>query len=209
MGRSPAFCGVILAAGDSLRLGQPKALLPWGGGTFLSSAIRVLNMFTDMVIVVVGNNATQLAPVVDANAGFLVRNPQPERGQFSSLQVGVQEVLNRGRDAAIITLVDRPPAKMETVQYLKHEFLARVDENIWAALPQFEGKHGHPYVAGRELIGAYLDAGSEANARDIQHAHADRMLYVPVSDPLVNVNIDTPEDYSRFIETFSEKTLVR
>jgi len=209
MGRAPAFCGVILAAGDSSRLGQPKALLPWRGGTFLSGAIRVLNMFTDMVIVVAGNNAAQLRPVVDANAGFLVTNPHPERGQFSSLRIGVQEVLNRGRDAAIITLVDRPPAKPETVQNLKNEFLARVDRNLWAAVPEYEGKHGHPYIAGRELIGAYLDAKPKANARDIQHAHADRIFYLPVKDPLVTVNIDTPEDYARFTETFPEKTLVR
>jgi molybdenum cofactor cytidylyltransferase len=122
MGRAPAFCGVILAAGESSRMGQPKALLPWRGGTILSGAIRVLNAYTDMVIVVAGKNAEQLRPVVDANAGFLVVNKRPELGQFSSLQVGVQEVLNRGRDAAMITLVDRPPARPETVQHLKAEF---------------------------------------------------------------------------------------
>ena len=80
MGRAPAFCGVILAAGESSRMGQPKALLPWRGGTFLSGAIRVLTAFTDMVIVVAGNNAAQIRPVADANAAFLVTNSQPERG---------------------------------------------------------------------------------------------------------------------------------
>lgn len=209
MGRAPAFCGVILAAGESSRMGQPKALLPWRGGTFLSGAIRVLTAFTDMVIVVAGNNAPQIRPIVDANAAFLVTNPQPERGQFSSLQVGVQEVLNRGRDAAIITLVDRPPAKPETVQHLKQEFLARLDQNIWAAVPEFEGKHGHPYVAGRELIGACLDAPATANARDIQHANAARIVYVPVTDQLIAVNIDTPEDYARICEINPEKALSR
>jgi len=209
MGRAPAFCGVILAAGESARMGQPKALLPWRGGTFLSGAIRVLNAFSDMVIVVAGKNAEQLRPVVDANAAFLVVNPQPERGQFSSLQIGVQEVLNRGRDAAIITLVDRPPARPETVEHLKTEFLARLDQNIWAVVPEYEGKHGHPYLAGRELIGAYLDAPVTSNARDIQHTNASRIVYVPVTDPLVIVNIDTPEDYARFCETFSEKAVAR
>ncbi len=209
MGRAPAFCGVILAAGESSRMGQPKALLPWRGGTFLSGAIRVLTAFTDMVIVVASNNAVQIRPIVDANAAFLVTNPQPERGQFSSLQVGVQEVLNRGRDAAIITLVDRPPARPETVQHLKQEFLDRLERNVWAALPEFEGKHGHPYIAGRELIGAYLDAPAAANARDIQHANAAKILYVPVTDSLTIANIDTPEDYSRICEPNPEKTAAR
>ena len=121
----------------------------------------------------------------------------------------MQEVLNRGRDAAIITLVDRPPARPETVQHLKQEFLARLDQNIWAAVPEFEGKHGHPYVAGRELIGAYLDAPATANARDIQHANAAKILYVPVTDSLIALNIDTPEDYARFCETNPEKALSR
>jgi len=209
MTRAPAFCGVILAAGESSRMGQPKALLPWRGGTILSGAIRLLNSLTDMVIVVAGKNVEQLRPVIDANAAFLVVNPQPERGQFSSLQVGVQEVLNRGRDAAIITLVDRPPARPETVQHLKDEFLARVDQNLWAAVPEFESHHGHPYIVGRELITAYLDAPPTANAREIHHANPDRIVYVPVNDPLVTVNIDTPEEYAQFCAAHPETTLTR
>src|SRR3954466_494427 len=103
MARAPAFCGLILAAGESSRMGRPKALLPWRGGTFLSGAIRGLNPYTDLVIVVGGANSKQIEPIVDAHAGFLVTNTDPSRGQFSSLQIGLQEVLNRGRDAAIVT----------------------------------------------------------------------------------------------------------
>jgi molybdenum cofactor cytidylyltransferase len=209
MGRAPSFCGVILAAGASSRMGQPKALLPWRGGTFLSGAIRVLNAFTDMVIVIAGANAAQLRPIVDSNNAFLVVNPRPERGQFSSLQVGVQEVLNRGRDAAIVTLVDRPPARPETVQHLKQEFLERVDQNIWAAVPEYEGRHGHPYIVGRELITSYLDALPTANARDIHHANQDRILYVPVTDPFVTLNIDTSEDYAQLCATHPEAVAAR
>ena len=105
MRRSPAFCGVILAAGESSRMGRPKALLPWRRGTFLSGAIQVLNNFSDLVIVVAGSIAPEVRPIADANAGYLICNPQPELGQFSSLRLGLQEVLNRGRDAAIITLI--------------------------------------------------------------------------------------------------------
>lgn len=180
-------------------MGRPKALLPWRRGTFLSAAIQVLNNYSDMVIVVAGGLANELQPVVDANAAYLVRNPQPERGQFSSLQIGLQEVLNRGRDAAIITLVDRPPARPETVNHLQRQFLTLVEHDMWAVVPESAGYHGHPIVVGREMIGAFLDAPVDSTARDIVHANQSRVAYVPVSDPFVTMNIDTPQDYERLI----------
>jgi molybdenum cofactor cytidylyltransferase len=79
--------------------------------TFLSAAIRLFFSHVDEVLVVVGKNEAALAPIVYANGAALVINPEPERGQFSSLRVGLQEVLNRGRDAAVVTLVDRPPVR--------------------------------------------------------------------------------------------------
>ena len=62
-----------------------------------------------MVLVVAGQNADRLQLVVDAHNAFLVVNPKPDRGQFSSMQIGLREVLNRGRDAAFLVPVDRPP----------------------------------------------------------------------------------------------------
>src|SRR5215471_12835857 len=125
MARSPSFAGLILAAGDSARMGRDKALLPWQGKTFLAAAIEALAPYTELVIVVAGKNAESLKPIIYAAGGvYLVENPWPEKGQFSSLQIGLSEVLNRGRDAAIITLVDRPPARPETIAALRDRFLA-------------------------------------------------------------------------------------
>jgi molybdenum cofactor cytidylyltransferase len=204
MSRSPAFAGVILAAGESSRMGTDKALLPWPPQvtgqpppqeTFLSAAIRSLMLSTDFVIIVAGKNETRLAPVVYANGAFIAVNPDPSRGQFSSLHLGLREVLNRGRDAAIITLVDRPPASAATVQRLRLAFES-APRNIWAVVPEFSGKHGHPYVAGRELIEAFLQAPALASARDIEHSHQERIQYVSVNDPFVAMNINTPEEYA-------------
>jgi molybdenum cofactor cytidylyltransferase len=196
MALSPSFAGVILAAGASSRMGRDKALLPWHGGTFLSAAIQALQRETELVIVVAGQNAQKLEPVVYANAAFLEVNPHPELGQLSSLQRGLEEVLNRGRDAAIITLVDRPAPKPETIQKVKEEFLAAGDQT-WAAVPEYEGKHGHPIVIGREMMHAFLRAPATSSARDVEHAHQQNMLYVPVGDPLVAVNVNTEEDYEK------------
>lgn len=196
MALSPSFAGVILAAGASSRMGRDKALLPWHDGTFLSSAIRALQPVTDLVIVVAGKNKAEIAPIAYANAAFLVVNPQPENGQFSSLQHGLEEVLNRGRDAAIITLVDRPAPPVEVVQKIKNAYLVSPDD-IWAAVPEHGGRHGHPIVVGREMIEVFLRASTSSNARDVEHAHQNNILYVAVDDPLVTVNVNTAEDYEK------------
>jgi molybdenum cofactor cytidylyltransferase len=196
MALSPSFAGVILAAGASSRMGRDKALLPWHGGTFLSAAIQALQRETELVMVVAGQNAQKLEPVVYANAAFLVINPHPDLGQLSSLQRGLEEVLNRGRDAAVITLVDRPAPKPETIHKIKEAFVA-AEEQTWAAVPEYDGKHGHPIVIGREMMQAFLRAPATSTARDVEHAHQQNILYVPVDDPLVAVNVNTEEDYEK------------
>jgi molybdenum cofactor cytidylyltransferase len=194
------LCGVILAAGASSRMGRDKALLPWpkdGGtaGTLLSAAIRGFSEPCDLVIVVVGENEPTVTPVIYAEGAFLVRNPAPERGQFSSLQTALHEVLNRGRDNAMITLVDRPPPTAATQSILVDAFACRV-HNTWAVVPEHAGKHGHPILIGRELIEEFLRAPVTANAREILRNHADRINYLEVDDPSVTTNVDTPDDYA-------------
>jgi molybdenum cofactor cytidylyltransferase len=154
-----------------------------------------LSLANDFVIVVAGKNGPLLAPVVYANGADLVLNPDPSRGQFSSLQVGLREVLNRGRDAAMITLVDRPPASRETVQILRDAFEA-APANVWGIVPEFSGKHGHPYLIGREMIEHFLQAPATGSARDIEHSLQNHIQYVAVSDPCVVLNINTPEEYA-------------
>jgi CTP:molybdopterin cytidylyltransferase MocA len=191
-------------------MGQTKALLPWRRGTFLSGSIRLLTAHADLVIVVAGRNSKGIEPIADANAAYLVVNHDPDRGQFSSLQLGLQEVLNRGRDTAIVTLVDRPPARPETVQHLRNQYLNLIcDNQIWAVVPEFEGKHGHPIIVGRELMGLIIDAPASSNARDIMHANQSHIAYLPVTDPFVTMNIDTPEDYERLCAFDPETPVTR
>jgi molybdenum cofactor cytidylyltransferase len=204
--------GVILAAGESTRMGRDKALLPWppnlagsqaktASGTLLSAAIEALGRCCDMVIVVAGKNETALRPVVYGCGASLAQNPAPERGQFSSLQIGLHEVMSHGRDAAMITLVDRPPPNAATLRKLLDAFEKR-DRNTWAVIPEFQGKHGHPIIIGREMIEVFLRSPATANAREIEHVNQPRIAYVPVDDSRVTVNINTPEDYAGLGSSF-------
>lgn len=199
------LCGVILAAGQSSRMGRDKALLPWPKtdpsnpvrpqSTLLSSSIQALSDHCDLVLVIVGANADNLRPVIYGSGADLVVNPAPERGQFSSLQVGLQEVLNRGRDSAMVTLVDRPPLQPGTLAALVEAFVSRA-HGTWAIVPEYQGAHGHPILIGREMIEALLRAPVTSNAREVEHAHQQRIAYLETSDALVTANLDTPEAYS-------------
>lgn len=206
MSRASNFSAVILAAGKSTRMGRDKALLPWppadnktietSGETFLSAAIAAYRHFADMVFVVAGTNESVLATHVYANGAFLVRNSNPERGQFSSLRAGLQEILNHGRDEVIITLVDRPPARNQTMEILLTAFETARPEEIWATVPEYDGKHGHPILAGREMIEAFLRASINDNARSVQQQNRNHIQYVAVEDSWIAVNINTPADYA-------------
>ncbi|MEO5936412.1 MAG: nucleotidyltransferase family protein [Terriglobales bacterium] len=201
---SRSYAAVILAAGTSSRMGKDKALLTWHGKTFLTAAIEALMPFVQMVIVVGGANTESLKQNVWSHGASLVTNPDPAQGQFSSLRVGLQEVLSRGRDAALITHVDRPPAAPRTIQALQTAFAFHSKDHKWAVVPQYGDKHGHPIVAGRELIEAFLKADLiTTTARDVEHAHQERIVYLPVDDPNVIVNVNTPEEYTALVSTLS------
>jgi molybdenum cofactor cytidylyltransferase len=91
--------------------------------------------------------------------------------------------------------VDRPPPKAATLGGLVNSFEKR-NHDIWAVVPEYQGKHGHPILVGREMIEAFLKEPPSANAREIEHANAERIAYIATDDPLVTANVDTLEDYA-------------
>ncbi len=211
MTRSPSLCGVILAAGASSRMGTDKSMLLWPvdatpslRNTFLGGHIAALNPHCDLVIVVAGENESQIAPVVYSQGAFLIRNPAPELGQFSSLKIALQDVLTRGRDSAVVSLVDRPPVQPATLAKLHAAFLEASEEDAWGVVPEHDGVHGHPYFAGRDLIEAFLRAPLTITARDVMHSAIDHLRYIPVDDPHVGLNVNTPEHYAQLRQVTSE-----
>jgi molybdenum cofactor cytidylyltransferase len=200
-------CGLILAAGASSRMGRDKALLPWpasGHTTLLSAAISSLRPIAKTVVVVAGGNAAQLASVIEESGARMAINPSPEQGQFSSLRIGLREVLASGCDAAIITPVDCPPLSASSLELLCAEFELALARGQWAVAPQNSGRRGHPLIAGRALIDAFLNALPTSNAREVKNAHAQLFTYVTVPDPYLNSDMNTPEEYAAVAAKASE-----
>ena len=199
------LAGLVLAAGDSTRMGIDKAMLPWpppspgeaeSHHTLLSAALVALDPLTRLTVAVAGKNADAIATMVGACGAYLVRNPTPEKGQFSSLQIGLQAILDRGCNAAIIAPVDCPPLSPSSLELLRNAFLRAVTGDFWAVAPEHEGQHGHPLFAGRDLIDAFLKAPVTGNAREVLHAHASCMVYVPVPESLAKAGLNTPQEYA-------------
>jgi molybdenum cofactor cytidylyltransferase len=200
------LAGLVLAAGDSTRMGIDKALLPWpppspnetgsSPHTLLSAALLAFDPITRINIAVAGKNADTIATLVGACGAYLVRNRTPEKGQFGSLQIGLRAVLDRDCNAAIITPVDCPPLSAASLERLRLAFLGAVAADLWAVVPEHEGTHGHPLLANRNLIDAFLKAPITGNAREVLHANASRIVYVPVPESLAKAGLNTIEDYA-------------
>lgn len=187
MTRAPGFAGVILAAGESSPEAHAAGPTPC---TYLSAHIEALTPCADFVLVVAGANRAELEPVVNASGAFLLIDEHPERGPFSSLQLAMQEVLNRGRDAALITRVDAPPERPERIAEFRHAF-ELADASVWAVVSE---KAGYPAVIGREMITELLKAPATADLRTIEQQHQQHIVYTPVQDPAAQ-NINSPQEH--------------
>lgn len=198
------FCAVILAAGASYRMGSDKALLPWPPAsetdTLLSAVILSLGAFAERVLVVAGINAESLAPIAEATGATIVRNPAPERGQFSSMQTGLRAAVDRGCEAAMITPVDSPPLSVQSLQRLCDAFEQAQARGAWAVAPERDGRHGHPLLASRALIEAFLNAPVTSDAREVSSEHADKFEYVALPDVSVARDMNSPEEYAALAE---------
>jgi molybdenum cofactor cytidylyltransferase len=191
---------LILAAGESSRMGSEKALLPWPderGVSLLEAGVVALAPFVTDVLVVVGKNRDALMPVIEAAGALAVRNFHPEEGQFSSLRAGLRHAVERDFAAAMISPVDCPPLRNDVLTTLYDAFQQLSSQGIWGVAPSHAGVHGHPLIAGSELMAGFLAASADSNAKEVKSEIGERFRYLEVDDPMVGLNANTPEEYAR------------
>ena len=189
------IAGIILAAGASERMGTPKALLSYRGETFVGRLVRVLGSACERVTVVLGNHADTIRPQVPNRARVEV-NPDPDRGQLSSLQTALAAEMHQNVHGFAFIPVDCCAVLQETVTLLAHAFAARKEGTLFV-IPRKGGKRGHPVFAARAIALEMLALAPTAEAREIVHRYVDRTEYVEVEDDGIFTDIDTPEDYSK------------
>jgi molybdenum cofactor cytidylyltransferase len=173
-------------------MGSPKALLDYRGETFVDRLIRVFSRSCDPVIVVAGVHADLIRGRMDRR-GVLVVNPDPDRGQLSSLQTALAEV---PQDAArfLFTPVDCPTVLEETIETLVDAF---PKNGTLFAIPRYRGQRGHPVCVRASLIAEFLALPPTAETRAVVNMHADRVTYIDVDDPGVLADVDDLEAYRK------------
>ncbi|MEO7142995.1 MAG: nucleotidyltransferase family protein [Bryobacteraceae bacterium] len=192
-----ALAGIILAAGNSSRMGTPKALLQFEGETFLDRLIGIFGRVCRHTIVVLGHHAESIQLKLARQAAF-VRNPDPDRGQLTSLQCGLRAV-PAGMDGVMFTPLDYPAIETETVERLVESFSGS-RAAIALAIPRCQHRRGHPVVVRAALIAEFLALPETASARDVVRRHDAAIRYVEVRDTGILTDVDTPEDYRRLLE---------
>jgi CTP:molybdopterin cytidylyltransferase MocA len=191
-----SLAGLILAGGESRRMGSPKALLEFGGETFLDRLILILGQSCSPVIVVLGHEPHRIkAGLSYADLASFVTNLDYTRGQLSSLQCGLAAV-PAPAGGVMFTPVDHPAVRPSTVARIARRFRERSPQEF-LVVPRFEGRRGHPVCVSRSLIPEFLALPDGAQARDVIHGHLQHTAYLDVDDPGVLKDIDDPESYDR------------
>jgi molybdenum cofactor cytidylyltransferase len=194
--------GLILAAGESRRMGSPKALLPYRGETFLDTLVGLLAPRCEPVIVVLGASADAIRARSRRRADFVI-NPDYRLGQTSSMQCGLRAVPPE-TDGILFTLVDHPAVAAATVDKLirgeatkspnGEDFGARLRIRV----PRYEGHRGHPIWFSRELISEFLALPPGGAARDVVARHRAETEFLDLDDPGITADIDDPETFRAF-----------
>lgn len=174
-------------------MGRPKALLPFGGGTFLGVILARLRTLELPFLAVVRGPDLELDPLPEVH---VLCNPRPESGPIGSLQVGLAAGAEKFPWVLAVP-VDHPAVSQGTYRALASA-ASRGGAHLWA--PSFRGRRGHPVVFGAACYEDLRHVPEGEGARWVVARHREHRAEVSVEDPDILRNVDTPEDYRRLIE---------
>jgi molybdenum cofactor cytidylyltransferase len=188
---------VVLSAGESSRMGRPKALLPIGGKLFIERIVSGLEQTrVEKIVVVLGHNAEEIKPKISHLPITIVVNRDYEKGQLSSLIAAIRSLESEKVDGILVHLVDHPLLNPSLVDRMIDLFYKSKKSIV---VPSFSGRRGHPVIFSSRLFPDLLQAPLDLGAKSVVNAHRDETLEIETDDRGVIVDIDTPEEYHRHI----------
>ncbi len=183
---------VLLAAGESKRMGQPKQLLPLGNKTLVEHALdNLLASRVGEVILVTGNQAENVVKKVGTRPVKVILNPDYRQGMSTSLKQGMTSI-DKDAAAVMVVLADQPFIDAALINRLIDEFTRRSKGII---VPVFKGKRGHPIIFAIKYRNELLELQGDAGAKSLLERHPGDVLEVPVASEHIHVDIDDMESY--------------
>lgn len=192
---NPTIEAIVLAAGLSTRMGQPKMVMPWGPVTVIGKVITtLLEAGIGKIIVVTGGAAEAVSAAIRPYAVQQVFNPDYRDGEMMrSIQVGLRSLADEIR-AALLVLGDQPQIEAGVIRQILSAYYETGNELI---VPSYQMRRGHPWLVGRGLWPDILSLEPPANMRDFFSRKNAQIYYVTVETASVLKDIDTPEEYER------------
>lgn len=190
------IAGVILAAGSSSRMGEPKQLLPFGKTTLLGQVIHnARQSILHEIIVVLGHGADKIQQSLDLSGTRPILNPAYQTGQSASLKAGLEAVSDPCQGIMFL-LGDQPLVTADIINHLASLFADSPDKII---IPCFEGQRGNPVILPRSLFFHIPSLSGDKGARALFDRFKHLILRVSVADPAILTDVDTPTDYQSLI----------
>ncbi len=189
------IAGLILSAGRSERMGRSKALLPFGGTTFLGHIYNTAKKSSlDRVRIVLGHDPQPVIDKLGLMSDAVVLNEDYDRGMLSSLQEGLKALMPLGPEAVVMLLVDHPRISVALINSLISAYREGRGRIV---IPVHGERRGHPVLFASELFEELLAAPLNVGARKVVRAHPELVYELTVEDGGVLDDIDTPGDFER------------
>lgn len=188
---------VILAAGMSTRMGQPKMVLPWGETTIIQTVVKVvLSAKISTITVVVGGDRELVEGDLKNITVRFVFNPLFQDGSMlHSVQAGILDLVDTDCDGAMVVLGDQPFIQKTTIEKVLQTYS---DEGVKIIFPSYVMKRGHPWLVARELWDEILAIREPETLRDFTQKHVREIVYVNIDNDSIIRDLDTPNEYEKY-----------
>ena len=205
--RAGKIAGLLLAAGESTRMGSPKQLLPVNGSNILDIVLQqALRSDLDLVNLILGHKATEIRNTLKTDLQHpklkISRNEHYKEGIGSSIRIGLSEV-EADYDHVMIILSDMPRLTATLINLLIHRFF---QSHLSLGALQINDRRTHPVIIGRKFYPELRRLRGDVGARDLFLRYPDQTLCVEMGGEYDDRDIDTLKDYQDFTREISKKS---